>query len=203
MQQKDLKYIEGNAEYNNYMENVRKYKMREVADFYRFMDASKDDFEKTLYHIFECADGESIMIAPPNNGWTEKLYDAVLQLAGSHSSVTFKGAVQFLFSQTKDAAEEDEVEEEEEEATEQKKVMECKFYNTPVGCRKGANCKFLHINESEECEEATEQKVECKFYNTPRGCKFGTKCLYAHIKRVNSTKRSGRRYIHVKRGRTQ
>jgi hypothetical protein len=52
---------------------------------------------------------------------------------------------------------------------------ECRFFNTPRGCREGDDCDYLHIKRSMS-------DLRCRFLDTPRGCNpgFGRRCPYKH-----------------------
>ncbi len=83
--------------------------------------------------------------------------------------------------------------------------LTCKYYNTPSGCRLGANCRFPHERASalppsvhtapqvqddgqdddapDEDRELEEEPVSiqvCKYVNTPKGCRSGSNCKFAH-----------------------
>ena len=54
-------------------------------------------------------------------------------------------------------------------------LEECRYFNTPRGCREGDDCDYLHIKRSLS-------ELRCRFLDTPRGCNpgFGRRCPYKH-----------------------
>lgn len=54
-------------------------------------------------------------------------------------------------------------------------LEECRYFNTPRGCREGDDCDYLHIKRSLS-------DLRCRFLETPRGCNpgFGRRCPYKH-----------------------
>lgn len=54
-------------------------------------------------------------------------------------------------------------------------LEECRYFNTPRGCREGDDCDYLHIKRSLS-------DLRCRFLDTPRGCNpgFGRRCPYKH-----------------------
>jgi hypothetical protein len=52
---------------------------------------------------------------------------------------------------------------------------ECRFFNSPNGCREGADCPYKHV-------ERALSEIPCRFNGTARGCKpaFGKRCPYKH-----------------------
>jgi len=52
---------------------------------------------------------------------------------------------------------------------------ECRFYNSPKGCRNGDDCPYEHVKRS-LCE------IRCRFLDTDRGCRpsRGVRCPYKH-----------------------
>lgn len=52
---------------------------------------------------------------------------------------------------------------------------ECRFFNSPAGCRNGASCPYKH-------KKRALSEIQCRFMGTDRGCRsgFGKKCPYKH-----------------------
>lgn len=72
----------------------------------------------------------------------------------------------------------------------------CKFFGSAMGCKYGAECKFIHdesllqVEENEVRGEDGEKKkkslpkvaIPCRFFNTPEGCRYGDECQFVHEK---------------------
>lgn len=60
--------------------------------------------------------------------------------------------------------------------------QECRFFNSPAGCRDGADCVYQHMKR----DPAT---MPCRFELSPVGCNpgFGRKCPYMHTKEPTAT----------------
>lgn len=60
--------------------------------------------------------------------------------------------------------------------------QECRFFNSPAGCRDGADCVYQHKKR----DPAT---MPCRFELSPVGCNpgFGRKCPYMHTKEPTAT----------------
>lgn len=60
--------------------------------------------------------------------------------------------------------------------------QECRFFNSPAGCRDGADCVYQHKKR----DPAT---MPCRFELSPVGCNpgFGRKCPYMHSKEPTAT----------------
>lgn len=73
-------------------------------------------------------------------------------------------------------------------------TVPCKFFGSAMGCKFGADCKFLHdeslvaANPSGEGEAADgsasktlpKVAIPCRFFNTPDGCRNGDACPFVH-----------------------
>lgn len=66
-------------------------------------------------------------------------------------------------------------------------TIPCKFFGSAMGCKYGAECKFIHdesLIKKEEGDGKTMAKVAipCRFFNTAEGCKYGDDCQFVHEK---------------------
>ena len=61
--------------------------------------------------------------------------------------------------------------------TEDGEPEECKFFNSPSGCRDGAGCVYRHV-------ERNPAEMPCRFEASAAGCHpaFGRTCPYKHLK---------------------
>ncbi len=61
--------------------------------------------------------------------------------------------------------------------TEDGEPEECRFFNSPAGCRDGAHCVYKHV-------ERDPSTMPCRFEASAVGCNpgFGRKCPYMHTK---------------------
>jgi hypothetical protein len=52
---------------------------------------------------------------------------------------------------------------------------ECRFFNSPAGCRNGDDCPYVHVKRSLG-------EIRCRFLDTERGCRpsRGVRCPYKH-----------------------
>jgi hypothetical protein len=60
--------------------------------------------------------------------------------------------------------------------------QECRFFNSPAGCRDGADCVYQHVSRDPST-------MPCRFELSPVGCNpgFGRKCPYMHTKEPTAT----------------
>ena len=60
--------------------------------------------------------------------------------------------------------------------------QECRFFNSPAGCRDGADCVYQH-------KKRDPSTMPCRFELSPVGCNpgFGRKCPYMHTKEQTAT----------------
>lgn len=59
-------------------------------------------------------------------------------------------------------------------------TLPCKYYGTAMGCKYGAECKFLHDDSVAEQNANAKVDILCRYFNTVDGCKFGDKCPFVH-----------------------
>lgn len=63
----------------------------------------------------------------------------------------------------------------------------CKYFGSAMGCKYGADCKFIHdesLLAANQAAGAEKKKVAiaCRYFNTPEGCRYGDECQFVHEK---------------------